>query len=150
MSPVKMLNSINLIRKFLFFLFNRAPLCENSPLKAELVPKVQEKTTKRNVKSREIVWVVSSSLPHSVLLHPITMFVIERFHSFVEDQMSTNKKKGPLEDQPVTFKTKIKSSGYTVTPRWVNVSLITASFPLPHICSLHSLFSTSVSSNLNM
>jgi hypothetical protein len=29
----------------------RAPLCENSPLKAELVPKVQEKTAKRNVKS---------------------------------------------------------------------------------------------------
>ena len=33
------------------FLF-RAPLCENSPLKAELVPKVQDKTTNQNNKSK--------------------------------------------------------------------------------------------------
>ena len=69
MSSVKMLNGINLIRKFLFFLFNRAPLCENSPLKAELVPKVQEKTTKRNVKSRENVrcsfFIIASFCPAS-------------------------------------------------------------------------------------
>lgn len=66
-----------------------------------------------------------------VLLRAVAMFVIERFLSFIEDQMAASKKKGPVENQPVTFKTKIKSSGYTVTPRLVNISLIVATYPPP-------------------
>ncbi|XP_028409682.1 WD repeat-containing protein 27-like isoform X2 [Dendronephthya gigantea] len=65
---------------------SKAPLCQNSPLKAALVPKVDpDIPTKRTVK---------------------------------KDKVTTKKtKQGGPQDQPVTFKTKIKSSGYTATPR---------------------------------
>ena len=66
----------------------------------------------------------------SVPLHAFVMFIIESFLAFAEDQMATSKKKGPVENQPVTFKTKIKSSGYTVTPRLVNISFFVATYLL--------------------
>ena len=88
-----------------------------------------------------------SLLPDSVLLILVAIFITEGFLAFVEDQMATSRKKGPVENQPVTFKTKIKSSGYTVTPRLVNISFFVAIY-LPSLSSLTYYYSHSYMSDV--
>ena len=100
------------------FLFFSSPLCSNSPLRAELVPKTtakqqQQKNTSQKGQFCPTDFLFFSCL--SLINARRSLFLISIFLGI----------KTGVRDQPLTFNSRVKSSGYTAaTPRHVSLLFV--------------------------
>lgn len=103
---------------FVYLFFFSSPLCSNSPLRAELVPKTTAKQQQRKNTSQKGQFCPTDFLFFSCLSlinARRSLFLISIFLGI----------KTGVRDQPLTFNSRVKSSGYTAaTPRHVSLLFV--------------------------
>lgn len=102
----------------LFIIFFSSPLCSNSPLRAELVPKTTAKQQQQKNTSQKGQFCPTDFLFFSCLS------LINARRSLFLNSIFLGIKTG-VRDQPLTFSSRVKSSGYTAaTPRHVSLLFV--------------------------